>query len=197
MSDASIDDLLRHEEEPPRQQEPKRVSGGAGWWVRTLLTAAGLAAVAVFGMRMGGLALSIPLAFAGCLALLLLRRVVGLVASPPLVKVGMRRAMGEETGAYNWSASQDAMRVAVHRWEVPLGWSRREDIDRYLRTVPKMLRELTDERLRQRHGLTIASDPKSARVLLGEELWTILTTPVKRPLAPRDLAASVSRLEKL
>jgi hypothetical protein len=197
VSETSIDDLLRHDEEPPPRPQPKRVSSGAGWWVRTLLMAGGLAAVAVFGMRMGGLRLSIPLAFAGCLALLLLRRVVALVASPPLVKVGLRRVVGEESGTYNWAASQDALRVAVHRWEVPLGWSRREDADRYLRTVPKMLREVADERLRQRHGLTIASDPKSARVLLGEELWTILTTPVKRPLAPRELAASVSRLEKL
>lgn len=193
--ETSIDDLLRHEEEPPPQ--PKRVATGTGWWVRTLLTAAGLAAVAVFGMRMAGLTLAIPLAFAGCLALLLLRRVVALVAPPPLTKLGLRRVVGEESGAYNWRASQDALRVAVHRWEVPLGWSRREDLDRYLRTVPKMLRELADERLRQRHGLTIASDPKTARVLLGEELWTILTTPVKRPVAPRELAASVSRLEKV
>lgn len=197
MSDAntSIDDLLRHEEEPPPQ--PKRPSSGGGWWIRTLLMAAGLAAVAVFGMRMAGLELSIPLAYAGCLALLLLRRVTALVAPPPLAKVGLRRVVGEENGSYNWAASQDALRLAVHRWEVPLGWSRREDVDRYVRTVPKMLRELADERLRQRHGLTIASDPKSARALLGDELWTILTTPVKRPVAPRDLAASVSRLEKL
>jgi hypothetical protein len=197
VSDASIDDLLRHEEEPPPQPQTRRVTTGAGWWIRTLLMAGGLAAVAVFGMRMAGLTLSIPLAYAGCLALLLLRRVVALVAAPPLAKVGLRRVMGEEPGSYNWRASQDALRVAVHRWEVPLGWSRREDSDRYLRSVPKMLRELADERLRQRHGLTIASDPKSARVLLGEELWTILTTPVKRAVPPRDLAASVSRLEKL
>lgn len=197
MSDVhtSIDDLLGHEDEPPPQ--PKRVSTGAGWWIRTLLMAGGLAAVAVFGMRMAGLTLAIPLAFAGFLALLLLRRVVALVAAPPQAKATLRRVMGEESGAYNWAASQDALRVAVHRWEVPLGWSRREDVERYVRTVPKMLRELADERLRQRHGLTIASDPESARVLLGEELWTTLTTPVKRPLAPRELAASVSRLEKL
>jgi hypothetical protein len=194
-AEASIDDLLRHEEEPPPQ--PKRLATGGGWWVRTLLMAGGLAAVAVFGMRMGGLTLSIPLAYAGCLALLLLRRVVALVAPPPLARMTLRRAVGEESGSYNWAATPDALRVAVHRWEVPLGWSRREDADRYLRTVPKMLRELADERLRQRHGLTIATDPKSARALLGEELWTILTTPVKRPVAPRDLAASVSRLEKL
>jgi hypothetical protein len=195
-ADTSIDDLLRHDEEPP--PPPKRVvTTGAGWWTRTLLMAAGLAAVAVFGMRMAGLTLAIPLAFAGCLALLLLRRVVALVAPPPLAKMGLRRVVGEENGSYNWRNSQDALRVAVHRWEVPLGWSRREDLDRYLRTVPKMLRELADERLRQRHGLTIASDPKSARVLLGEELWTLLTTRVKRPVAPRELAASVSRLEKL
>ncbi|MFC0526292.1 hypothetical protein [Phytohabitans kaempferiae] len=198
MSDAnaSIDDLLGHEEEPP-PREPKRLRTGGGWWIRTLLTAGALAAVAVFGLRMAGLTLSIPLAYAGFLALLMLRRVVALVAAPPAAKAGLRRATGEESGAYNWQASQDALRVAVHRWEVPLGWSRREDIDRYVRTVPKMIRELADERLRQRHGLTIASDPKSARALLGEELWTFLTTPVKRPPPTRDLVAAVSRLEKL
>ncbi|BCB81551.1 hypothetical protein GCM10022251_16900 [Phytohabitans flavus] len=198
MSDGvtSIDDLLGHEEEAPQRQK-QAASGGAGWWIRTLLIAGGLAAVAVFGMRMGGLTLSIPLAFAGCLALLMLRRVVALVAPPPLVKLGLRRVVGEEDGTYNWTASQDALRLAVHRWEVPLGWSRREDLDRYLRTVPKMLRELADERLRQRHGLTIASDPEKARVLLGEELWKLLVTPVKRPPAVHVMAAAASRLEKL
>ncbi|WP_460913745.1 hypothetical protein [Plantactinospora veratri] len=60
-----------------------------------------------------------------------------------------------------------------------------------------MLAELVDELLRQRHGVTRASDPERARGLLGEPLWNFLDTPPKRTPAPRDLAAIVAQLEKL
>ncbi|GAA4689273.1 hypothetical protein [Phytohabitans rumicis] len=193
-ADASIDDLLRHDEDaPPRQ---KRLTTGTGWWIRTLLMAGGMAAVAVFGLRMAGLALSIPLAYAGCLALLMLRRVVALVAAPPQPRAGIPRGAGEESGSYNWLAEQDALRVAVTRWERRLSWYE-SDRERFQTSVRPLLREMVDERLRQRHGFTLNSDPKRARALIGDPLWNFLTTPAKRPLAPSDLAASVSRLEKL
>jgi hypothetical protein len=193
-ANASIDDLLRHDEDAPAR--PKRLTTGTGWWVRTLLMAGGLAAVAVFGMRMGGLALPIPLAYAGCLALLMLRRVIALVAAPQQRRTGIPRGAGEEPGSYNWLAEQDALRIAVTRWERRLSWYE-TDRERFQTSVRPMLGELVDERLRQRHGLTLGGDPDRARALIGDPLWNFLTTPAKRPPSPSDLAASVSRLEKL
>jgi hypothetical protein len=195
MSDAStsIDDLLRHDEEPPPTQE--REISGLGWWVRTAFVAAGLAAVAVFGLRLFGYGLSIPLAFATFMALLVLRRAVALVA-PPAIKVYASRPAGEEDGNYNWAAAGDGLSAAVRRWENRLAWADREP-DRFVRSPQPKLAQIVDERLRQRHGFTATSDPKRARALLGDPLWTLLTKPPKRTPHPRDLTAIVSHLEKL
>jgi hypothetical protein len=57
--------------------------------------------------------------------------------------------------------------------------------------------ELTDERLRLRHGITRASDPRRARELLGEPLWQLLGDPGRRPPKARDLATHVETLERL
>lgn len=190
----SIDDLLRHDDEPPPKQE--RELTGLSWWIRTAFVAAGLAAVAVFALRLFGYGLSIPLAFATFLALLVLRRAVALVAPPPAIKVYASRPSGEEDGSYNWAASEDGLNAAVRRWENRLAWSDREP-DRFVRSPQPKLAQIVDERLRQRHGITTTSDPKRARALLGDPLWTLLTKPPKRTPHPRDLAAIVSHLEKL
>ena len=57
--------------------------------------------------------------------------------------------------------------------------------------------ELADERLRQRHGLTRASDPHRARQLLGEEAWQFLHTRPRRKVNPRDVASIVAKVEGL
>lgn len=191
MSDAnaSIDDLLKHEEEPP--PEPARPAGGTGWWVRTLFIAAALAAVAVFGLRMLGYDLPVPLAFAGCLALLVLRRAVRAAAPPARISPDVRLPSGEEAGEYNWAAGEDGLNDAVRRWEQRLARPERSA------PAPSTLVQLVDERLRQRHGLTMASDPDRARALLGDPLWTLLTRPPKRTPSPPDLAAALSHLERL
>ena len=90
----------------------------------------------------------------------------------------------------------DMVRVAVRRWEQRLDWSQ-SDPDRFTGNLLPVLAELTDERLRLRHGLTRASDPRRARELLGEPLWQLLHDPPRRPPKPRELAGHVETLEKL
>jgi hypothetical protein len=63
--------------------------------------------------------------------------------------------------------------------------------------VLPVLAELTDERLRLRHGITCASDPRRARELLGEPLWLVLTEHGRRPPKARDLTMYVEALERL
>ncbi len=59
-----------------------------------------------------------------------------------------------------------------------------------------VLAELTDERLRLRHGLTRASDPRRARELIGETLWSALEEPGRR-VKPRDPTQYIESLERL
>ncbi|MEV4757444.1 hypothetical protein AB0J86_20325 [Micromonospora sp. NPDC049559] len=194
MSDpsASIDDLLRYEEEPPRARGG---ATGPRWWLRTVLAAAALTVVTVFGLRLFGVALPVPAIAAGALALLALRRFTAQVAPPPPARRRAYRNPDREDGTYRWGA-QDALRGAVKRWEKALGRAH-GDRDWCNENLRPMLGELADERLRQRHGLTRASDPGRARELLGEPLWNFLSTPVRRTPPPRELAAIVAPLEKL
>ncbi|MEE6305952.1 hypothetical protein V1634_03780 [Plantactinospora veratri] len=194
-SSASIFDLLQHEEE--QQPAVTRRRAGVTGWLRLVLAAAGLAAAVVLGLRMVGVGVSAAAVFAGFLALLLLRRLTRALAPPPPVQVRLRRPAdhGEEDGNYDWTV-RDALGSSVNRWENKLTWSQGEP-DRFSRAVLPVLAELVDELLRQRHGVTRASDPERARGLLGEPLWNFLDTPPKRTPAPRDLAAIVAQLEKL
>lgn len=166
-----------------------------GWWLRTLLTALGLTALTVFGLRVVGVAVSVVAVLAGYLALLMLRRFTGQVAAPPPSRSrAYRRSAGDST-LYNWGA-EDALRTVVAGWERQLGGVGGE-AKRLPSAVQALIGELADERLRQRHGCTRASDPTRARTLLGDSLWKFLTTPSPRKPTPRDCAAIAAQLEKL
>ncbi|RKR90241.1 hypothetical protein BDK92_4609 [Micromonospora pisi] len=200
MSDrtASIDDLLGTGEpfgyEPEPQPTVTRRRFRLGWWIRAVLLAAGFTAVTVVGLRMFSLGISVPAAFAGWLALLLLRRATGQVAPPPRRTVRPLHSSGADDGMYHFG-SIDALRAAVNVWENRLIGS--EARGRYAEAVHPDLGELVDERLRQRHGLTRATEPERARKLLGEQVWKFLDSPPKRTPPPRELAAIVAQLEKL
>jgi hypothetical protein len=84
----------------------------------------------------------------------------------------------------------------VRRWEHRLSWSQ-SDPDAFSRNVLPVLAELTDERLRLRHGITRASDPRRARELIGEPMWALLSEPGRRAPKSRDLATYVDTLERL
>jgi len=126
-------------------------------------------------------------------ALRLLMFAVSEVAPPPLPR---RRARGgEESGDYRWSGG-DTLRVAVRRWEQQLDWSQ-NDAERFSRIVLPALSELTDERLRLKHGITRDSDAQRARELMGETMWQLLNEPGRRAPKPRELSAYVDALERI
>lgn len=194
MSSTSIDDLLSFEEERPAPAERSR-GGRAGQVLRTLAGIAAVVVVLVAGLRLVGLRVSLPVLVTGVVALFLVRRVVAALAPPPPPRSGGRVAAGDDDGTWNWGA-RDALRAAINGWERPLDWSG-GNRERFAERILPRLGELADERLRQRHGLTRESDPERARVLLGDRLWTFLSTPSRRPPSPRDLAAIVAELEKI
>jgi hypothetical protein len=190
---ASIDDLLGFEDEPVVEQV--RASSPVGWWIRNALLVAVATAATVGGLRIVGISVNPLLVLAGYVSLRSLRSLVGDVAPPPAPRAGVARRSGDDDGSYHWQGT-DALRGAVRRWEQQLDWSQ-SDAGRFSRNVLPVLTELTDERLRLRHGITRASDPQRARELLGEPLWRMLAEPDGRPRKARDLAAHVETLEKL
>jgi hypothetical protein len=189
---ASIDDLLRHEEDAPPDAKPG--SGTLAWLIKAVIGAAVLAGLGVLALRAGDVGLAYPLAFATIFGLFVLRRVVRQVAPQPVARVRVR-GRGEEDGHYRWH-SGDGLRLAVTRWEMRLEWSG-TDLPRFTRAMQPALADIVNERLRQRHGLTMASDPARARVLVGDALWAFLTEPVQRAVSPRQMAALVGRLEQV
>jgi hypothetical protein len=191
---ASIDDLLGLGDEDRPTVAEARPPSRVGWWVKNLLLVL-VATLATLGvLRMVGVEVSIVLIIAAYVALRLLYQLVGDVKPPPPSRAAARRGDTED-GAYRW-AGTDALRIAVRRWEHRLEWSQ-SDAGRFSRNVLPVLAELTDERLRQRHGITRDSDPQRARELLGEPLWRMLAEPDRRPPKTRDLTAHVETLEKL
>jgi len=179
------------EEEPPAEEKPP---SRAGWLIRNALLVAVATTVTVAGLRIAGVRIPILVVVAAFIALRLLMLAVAEVAPPPAVRVSARRAV-EESGQYHW-AGTDSLRTAVRRWEQRLDWSQ-SDAERFSRNVLPVLAELTDERLRLRHGVTRASDPRRARELVGEPLWQALADPGRRPPKRQELATLVEALERL
>lgn len=189
-----IDELLSFGEEPAEAPGESR----AGWLrpvLRMLAVTAAIVVVVVVLLRAAGLQVSLWIIVAGVLAVLAVRRVTAALSPPPPPRAGGRAPAGEEPGAWNWAA-RDALRIAINGWARPLDWCAGNG-DRFAERILPRLGELADERLRQKHGITRESDPVRARALLGEPLWTFLSTPSRRPPSPRDLAAIVAELEKL
>lgn len=194
MIEASIEELLRHEDDPPARG---RDDFGLRWWTRNLLAAAVLTVLTVAVVRMYGVGLPVVVVLATVLALLLLRRVTVQVAPPADAHIapGDLRAPAADDIAYRF-AELDGVRRGVNAWERRLHWTGNQP-GRFVRAVQPLLAELVDERLRQRHGITRATDPARARALLGEPLWSLLSGPIRRTPTRHEYAAMLARLEDL
>ncbi len=182
------------EDDAPAPDDEETQPSARGWWLKNLLVIALLTAAAEGGMRMVGARLPIVLVVVALIGLRALTLIVGGVAPPPPAPPPRRASGSDEDAGYRFS-SGDALRAAVRRWENRLQGP--ADADRFSRNVLPVLAELADERLRQRHGLTRASDPARARALLGEPLWRLLSDAQRKPPKAKEWAAHVEALEKL
>jgi hypothetical protein len=195
--DGGLEDLFGSRPDEVVVAEPEELvekpRSRVAWIVRNVLLITVATVVTVAGLRSRGISVSVLLIVAAFVALRLLMLAVSEVAPPPLPRRAARR--GEEDGDYRW-AGTDTLRVAVRRWEQRLDWSQ-QDPERFSRNVLPVFAELTDERLRLKHGITRASDPRRARELLGEPLWEFLDDPGRRALKARDLSTYVEALEKI
>lgn len=190
----SLDDLFSARDEPIEEQpveapvaKPRRRSLVL---LRNVLLIAAATTVTVAALRAGGYHAPLVLIIAAFIGLRLVLLAVSEVAPPPLPK---RRGGGSGSSS---GPATDALRAAVRRWERTLDRAH-ADPDLYSRNVLPVLAELTDERLRLRHGITRASDPRRARELLGDPMWAALHDPSRRAGKARELEALVDALERL
>ena len=196
MSDGGgLDDLFSLREEPAVLVEdgppvPKRRSR-ALWVLRNLALVACTTVVVVAMLRYGGYHMPLLLVITSLVALRLILLAVYLVKPPPLPK-SRNSGRGDDSRAETF----DSLRAAVRRWEKTLTRAH-NDPDLYTRNVLPALAELTDERLRLRHGITRATDPRRARELIGDPLWAALHDRGRRTPKARDLESYVEVLERL
>jgi hypothetical protein len=166
------------------------------WWIRDPL----VAVVIAFGIYtiMRALSFSAPfiVVVAIVVTMMLLRRAllaIPVPAPPPAVYSDVWGAVDDPGPRL---APVDGVVRAVERWEARFGWTER-DASRFTSAVHPRLYELVDERLRQRHGITMRNDPARARALIGEQLWTFLHERVARTPSAREMTAIVGDMEKI
>jgi hypothetical protein len=191
-SGGGLDDLFAMVAEPAEEpfEADEKPRSPVLWVTRNLLLVGVATVVTVAVLRSLRLGVSVPVVAAAFVALRLLLLAVAEVAPPPAPK----RTAGPDTAASPHGA--DVLRSAVGQWEQRLEWSQSDPVA-FARNVLPVLAELADERLRLRHGMTRASDPRRARELLGEPLWLALGDAGGRSPRARDLADYVAALERL
>jgi hypothetical protein len=184
---AGLDDLL---DQGSREPVRRRGLPHLRWAVKALLASAALGAALAAVLIVLGFRMAYPVAAAGILAALTLHRVVVGLRVPRRLRLvsNLEREPGQ--------LARDGLAPAVNRWQAQLRWDR-AGLWRSNRSLQPNLAELVDERLRQRHGCTLADDPDRARTLLGERLWSYLTDPTARTPTPRDLATMLTTVEEL
>jgi hypothetical protein len=131
------------------------------------------------------------------LAVLVLRRVLRMVrpgAPPPALRSPAWGVTDDDPDPT--PPALDGLVSALRRWEARFSWTER-DHARFVQSVLPRLQELVDERLRQRHGVTLRADPDRAKALVGPTLWSFLHTPVRRSPTPRGVAEIVAEMEKI
>lgn len=187
----SLDELLSRDRSGP---EPDRspATRHLRWAVKAVLAAAALGAALMVVLLVLGFSLWYPLAVATVLAGLLLHRTAATLGTGPARPRPAARLLPEPDPGQ----TRTGLAPAVDRWQARLQWDR-AGLWRSSRTLGPSLAELVDERLRQRHGCTRASDPDRARALLGERLWRYLADPAARTPPPRELAALLTTVEAL
>lgn len=128
------------------------------------------------------------LILAGCLAY----RIAGAVHGPP---EPLPPNLMPPTGEF-----ADRPFAGARRWEDRLAWTHDDPVS-FDRTVRPRLASIVDERLRYLYGVDLAGTgpggERRVRELLGEPLWTLLSTETTRVPRVAEVSAAVDDMERL
>ena len=123
-----------------------------------------------------------------------------------VLQLAGRTVVGQRTAPVLRSAPPELpppgeRQVRLARLETALTYSH-DSARQFDRTVRPLLRDLTNDRLRRRHGVDIRHSPAAARAIIGEELWQLFQdAPSGRPdepgPPPEGLAALVAAVERV
>jgi hypothetical protein len=160
-ADANLDDLLGEVEVPTPSRQVGR------WALRGVVQTFAATLIVYTLARAVGLAPPFLLVFSVAGGAVLVR-LAAVSVKPPR---GHRPTRLVAARPAEPPARADGVLAAVRHWDRRLADTGRGPTDQRLSLA---LGELADERLRQRHGLTRASDPARARALLGEAVWPLL-----------------------
>ncbi len=193
----SLDDLLDYEAEEP--EPPGRSPDTAWWWLAKAVIWSVVLTLPVWAFfRIAGFEVPYPLIAMVLLAARVLRALLRWVNPRPLPATLIRPSTELVSEDLAEAPERDGLQLAVARWDNRLSWIRlQSDKGQFARTIQPRLVEIIDERLRLRHGLVRTRDPVRARAVLGEPLWTFVTTPVPKNLPPRDLAGLITLMERI
>jgi hypothetical protein len=194
---ANLDDFFTTTTEDTSRSR-RRAVGRRPWFFRAALQTFITSAVLYTALHIVNLGPPYGLILAVCAGAVLVRLAVRESGEPDWLRardvirpVRVRR----RHQAGGWYEGGDGMLDAVHRWDRRLDWGVSAP-ERFGATVGGRLGELADERLRQHHGLTRASDPVRARQLLGDDLWAFIHDRDRLP-TPRQVGAALTRLEQM
>jgi hypothetical protein len=176
-------------------------NGGPASVRRVVMTAAAVAAAVTLGLivdilvvpTQATLVLRWYLLFVGAIGVTVTIRVIA-VRYPVL----WRSSAGRVKGQANVDELPQRIR-AINRLVTRAGW----DAAGFELELRPILRAIAAQRLATYRTIDIDADPAAARVILGEQVWTLLT-PVNleiarraRGIEPDDMRAVVEKLEEL
>jgi hypothetical protein len=199
VSNSSLDELLEFPGEEPEPESPAAGRETAWFWLAKALVWAAVLALPIWVFcHFISFAVPYPLIAMVLFVGRLLRALLRWIDPHPLPATLVRPSNELVSEDQIEAPAQDGLVLATAKWDQRLSWLKVPgDKGHFARAIQPRLVEIVDERLRARHGVDRVADPAAARRLLGEQLWTFVTTPVPKNPSPRELAGLITQLENV
>ena len=157
-------------------------------FVRHLAVCLGCAVVALFGFALAGwsprVGYVLALAVLAAVASLAVRR-IGMA----IVEARWPSPFAPETVTAGVDPRVGALEALVRRSV--------EDPAIFQRRLRPLLADVAGHRLRREHGVDPAVQPDQARLLLGDDAWSVLTDPPGRQVRPARIERAITAIERV